>query len=183
MPKVMFNARGLVSEKIRHAKKLGHRRPALERRQPKSRRAKKFKRRLARAKARSARHVRDLNHKITCGVKRECAQAGVTTRVLGQPDGITQAPGRKAQRLRNGLREYGEPSRRIGYKAEGLFEVVRDEERGTSTTCPKCQRRCHPAGRLLRCPAGDWSGHRDLVGAGNQLGRHVPHADVTELIS
>ena len=179
----MFNGRGLVSEKIRHAKKLGHLHSALDRHQPKSRRAKKIKRRIAGEKARSARRVRDLNHKITCGVKRECVQAGVTTLVLSQPDGIAQAPGRKAQRQRNGLWEYGEQSRQIGYKAEGRFEVVRDEERGTSSTCPKCQHRGHPSGRLFRCPVCGWSGHRDLVGAGNQLGRHVSHADVAELIS
>jgi len=179
----MFNGRGLVSEKIRHAKKLGHLRSAQDRHQPKSRRAKKIKRHIAREKAKSARRVRDLNHKITCGVQRECVQAGVTTLVLSQPDGIAQAPGRKAQRQRNGLWEYGEQSRQIAYKAEGLFEVVRAGERGTSSTCPKCQHRCHPSGRLFRCPACGWSGHRDLVGAGNQLGRHVPHADVAELIS
>ena len=137
----MFNGRGLVSEKIRHAKKLGHLRSALDHKQPKSRRARKIKRRIAREKARSERRVRDINHKITCGVKRECAQAQVTTLVLSQPDGIAQAPGCKAQRQRNGLWEYGEQSRQIAYKAEGQFEVIRAEERGTSSTCPKCQHR------------------------------------------
>ena len=179
----MFNGRGLVSAKIRHAKKLGHLRSALDHKQPKSRRAKKIKRRIAREKARSERRVRDINHKITCGVVRECTQAQVTTLVLSQPDGIATVPGRKAQRQRNGLWDYGEQSRQIAYKAEGLFEVVRAGERGTSSTCPKCQHRCHPSGRQFRCPACGWSGHRDLVGAGNQLGRHVPHADVAELIS
>jgi putative transposase len=149
----MFNGRGLVSEKIRHAKKLGHLRSALDHKQPGSQRARKIKRRLAREKARSARRVRDINHKITCGMVRACAQAQVTQLVLSQPDGIAQAPGRKAPCQRNGLWESGEQSRHIAYKAEGQFEVVRDEERGTSSTCPKCQHRSHPSGRVFRCPA------------------------------
>ena len=70
----------------------------------------------------------------------------------------------------------------IEYKAEGSIEIERDEERGTSSTCPKCNHRYHPSGRTFLCPNCGWSGHRDLVGSGNQLGRHEPHADVAALI-
>ena len=179
----MFNGRGLVSEKIRQAKKLGHLRAVLDRHQKGSKRATKIKRRIAREKAKSARRCRDIQHKITCGAVRECVATDVTLLVLSQPTGIAAAPGRKAQRQRNGAWTFGEQARQIEYKAQGRFEVIRAEERGTSSTCPKCKHRCHPSGRLFRCPACGWSGHRDLVGAGNQLGRHVPHADVAELIS
>ncbi len=179
----MFSGRGLVSEKIRHAKKLGHLRAAQDRHQKDSRRARKIQRRIAREKAKSARRCRDMNHKITCGLVRACVETQVTRLVLSQPDGIAQARGRKPQRQRNGTWEYGEQARQIEYKARGRFAVVRDEERGTSSTCPKCQHRCHPRGRTFRCSACGWTGHRDLVGAGNQLGRHAPHVDVAELIS
>jgi putative transposase len=178
----MVNGRGLVSEKIRHAKKMSCLRSQLDQKQRDSRRWRKIKRRIAREKARSRRRVRDMNHKITCGVVRECEQARVTKLVLSQPEGIATAPGRKAQRQRNGVWEYGEQTRQIEYKAQGHFEVICDEERGTSSTCPRCQHRSHPSGRTFRCPACGWTGHRDLVGAGNQLGRHVPHADVAGLI-
>ena len=179
----MFNGRGLVSEKIRHAKKLGHLRAALDRHQKNAKRAKKIKRRIAREKAKSARRCRDIHHKITRGVVRACIETEVTTLVLSQPTGIAEAPGRKSQRQRNGTWEFGEQARLIEYKAQGQVEVIRDEERGTSSTCPKCQKRSKASGRVFRCRHCHWSGHRDLVGAGNQLGRHVPHADVAELIS
>jgi putative transposase len=179
---VMLNGRGLVSEKIRHAKKLGHLRAALAGKVRDSWRWRKLQCRMARQKAKSARRVRDMNHKITCGVVRECEQAAVTKLVLSQPTGIAQAPLRKPQRQRNGLWEYGEQSRQIAYKAEGKFVVERQAERGTSSTCPKCGHRSKPKGRLFCCRECGWTGHRDLVGAGNQLGRHVPHADVAALI-
>ena len=102
--------------------------------------------------------------------------------ILSQPRGIAKAKGRKSQKQRNGYWEYGEQSRMIKYKAEGWIEIERDEERGTSSTCPKCKYRYHPSGRTFLCPNCGWSGHRDLVGSGNQLGRHEPHADVAALI-
>ncbi len=174
---VMLNGRGLVSEKVRHAKKLGHLRAALADKMRNSRRWRKLQRRIARQKAKSARRVRDINHKITFGVVRACAQAQVTRLVLSQPAGIATAPGRKSQRQRNGLWEYAEQSRQIAYKAEGKFSVERDQERGTSSACPECGHHRRPSGRIFRCPRCSWTGHRDLVGAGNQLGRHVTHVD------
>ena len=99
-----------------------------------------YEARIARLKAKSARRLRDLNHKITCGIVRECEQAGVTELVLSQPTGIAEAPGRKAQRQRNGSWEHGEQARQNEYKAEGKFAVTRDGERGSSSTCPACLR-------------------------------------------
>ncbi len=179
---LMLNGRGLVSEKIRRAKKQGHLQAALAGKTPGSKRYRKIKRRVARLKAKSARRVRDLNHKITCGLVRFGEQAGVTQLVLSQPTGIAQAEGRKAQRQRNGVWEYGEQSRQIEHKAQGHFEVLREGERGTSSTCPCCHKHHKPSSRVFRCPHCGWTGHRDLVGAGNQLGRHASHVDVAALI-
>ena len=40
------------------------------------------------------------------------------------------------------------------------------DERGTSSTCPACHRRVpKPAGRVLACPACQFTGHRDLSAA------------------
>jgi transposase len=178
----MVNGRAIVSEKRRRAKKLGHLQAALTGKQRGSRRSRKVKRHIARLKAKSARRVRDMNHKVTCGIVRGCEQANVTALVLSQPHGIAEADGRRAQRQRNGVWEYGEQSRQIAYKAQGHFEVIRDGERGTSSTCPRCHKHCPPTGRTFRCRHCGWAGHRDLVGAGNQLGRHVSHADVAALI-
>ena len=180
---LMVSGRAIVSEKIRRAKKLGHLQAALAGKSSGSRRHRKIKRHIARLKAKSARRVRDMNHKVTGGIVRGCTQAQVTQLVLSQPHGIAEAPGRKAQRQRNGAWEYGEQSHQIEYKAQGHFEVIRAGERGTSSTCPHCHQHCKPTGRIFRCRHCGWAGHRDLVGAGNQLGRHAPHADVAALIA
>lgn len=180
---LMVNGRALVSEKIRRAKKLGHLQAALSRKLKGSKRYRHIKRSIARLKAKSARRVRDANHKVSRAVVDFGQAAGVTQMVLSQPHGIAEAEGRKAQRQRNGVWEYGAQSRQIEYKAQGKFEVLRDEERGTSSTCPQCHKHCKPSGRTFRCPHCGFVGHRDLVGAGNQLGRHVPHADVAALIA
>jgi putative transposase len=181
-PSFMVHGRAIVSEKIRHAKQRGHQQAALAGKRPGSRRQRKIKRRMARYQAKSARRLRDLNHKVSRAVVDFGRRAGVSQLVLSQPQGIAQAPGRQAQRQRNGVWEYGAQTRLIAYKAEGYFEVIPAEERGTSSTCPSCARRTKPAGRTFRCPHCGFSAHRDLVGAGNQLGRHASHADVVALL-
>jgi putative transposase len=170
---LMINGRAIVAEKIRREKKRAYQKAYQARRKPGSRRQKKTNRTMARQKAKSVRRIRD----VEWGV-----ETGQTRMILSQPTGIAKARGRRSQRQRNGYWEYGEQSRMIEYKAEGLIEIVRSEERGTSSTCPQCKHRYHPSGRTFRCPNCGWSGHRDLVGSGNQLGRHDPHADVAALI-
>lgn len=179
---LMINGRAIVAEKIRREKKRAYQKAFQSHRKSGSRRQKKTKRTMVREQAKSVRKIRDINHKVS----RQAVDWGVTTgqskMILSQPTGIAKAKWRRAQRQRNGYWEYGQQSRMIEYKAEGLIEIERDEERGTSSTCPKCKHRYHPSGRLFRCPKCGWVGHRDLVGAGNQLGRHDPHADVAALI-
>ena len=85
---------------------------------------------MAREQAKSVRKMRDVNHKVS----RQAVDWGVTTgqskMILSQPTGIAKAKGRRAQRQRNGYWEYGQQSRMIEYKAEGLIEIERDEETG-----------------------------------------------------
>ena len=46
------------------------------------------------------------------------------------------------------------------------------DERGTSSTCPACRSRVpKPAGRVLACPACQFTGHRDLTAAANIAAR------------
>ncbi len=179
---LMVNGRGIVAEKIRREKVRGHQKALQACRKCDSRRHRKTVRTMARQMAKSARRVRDLNHKVSRQVVDWGVKSGQSRLILSQPRGIAQAEGRKSQRQRNGFWEWGKQSRLIASKAEGLFEVVRCEERGTSSACPRCAQRARPSGRTFRCPNCGWSGHRDLVGAGNQLGRHDPHADVARLI-
>jgi hypothetical protein len=66
------------------------------------------------------------------------------------------------------------PLRRIGHlinalkdKAEAAgISLTLVDERGTSSTCPACRSRVpKPAGRVLACPACQFTGHRDLSAA------------------
>ena len=179
---LMINGRAIVAEKIRREKKRAYQKAYQARRKAGSRRLKKTNRTMARQKAKSVRRIRDVNHKVSRQVVDWGVETGQTRMILSQPTGIAKAKGRKSQKQRNGYWEYGEQSRMIEYKAEGLIEIERDEERGTSSTCPKCNHCYHPSGRTFLCPNCGWSGHRDLVGSGNQLGRHEPHADVAAMI-
>ena len=178
----MINGRAIVAEKIRREKKRAYQKAYQARRKPGSRRLKKTKWTMARQKAKPVRRMRDVNHKVSRQVVDWGVETGQTRMILSQPTGIAKAKGRKSQKQRNGYWEYGEQSRMIEYKAEGWIEIEREEERGTSSTCPQCNYCYHPLGRTFLCPNCGWSGHRDLVGSGNQLGRHEPHADVAALI-
>jgi len=179
---LMINGRAIVAEKIRREKKRACQKAFQSQRKSGSRRQKKTKRTMGRERAKSVRKIRDINHKVSRQAVDWGVETGQNRMILSQPTGIAKARGRRSQRQRNGYWEYGQQSRMIEYKAEGRIEIERDEERGTSSTCPKCEHRTHPSGRLFRCPKCGWDGHRDLVGAGNQLGRHDPHADVAALI-
>ena len=93
--------------------------------------------------------------------------------VVGDPRGVLdlKAGRRHNQRTRDW---------RIGH----LITVLKDkaeaagigltlvDERGTSSTCPACRSRIpKPAGRVLACPACQFTGHRDLSAAANIAAR------------
>ena len=53
---------------------------------------------------------------------------------------------------------------------ESLVRLV--DERGTSSTCPSCERRVNkPRGRVFNCPYCEYTGHRDLIAAANIAAR------------
>jgi putative transposase len=56
----------------------------------------------------------------------------------------------------------------VTYKAQRRgMQVVLQNERYTSRTCPSCRRRHKPRGRRFRCPWCGFVAHRDVVGAWN----------------
>jgi putative transposase len=89
--------------------------------------------------------------------------------VVGDPKGITNQDAGRVQNLR--LRRWRRTHllQALRDKAEQAGMVVRlVDERGTSSTCPACQRRVpKPTGRDFGCPHCGFQGHRDLVGAAN----------------
>jgi putative transposase len=89
--------------------------------------------------------------------------------VVGDPKGINERDVGRVQNLR--LRQWRRTHlvQALKDKAERAGIVVRlVDERGSSSTCPVCQRRVpKPKGRRFGCPHCQYFGHRDLVGAHN----------------
>ena len=93
----------------------------------------------------------------------------VATLIVGDPKGITH---RDFGPVHNRRLRTWDRTHLLGYltdKAElAGIEVVLVDERGTSSTCPRCGRRVpKPKGRNFSCPHCGLTGHRDLVGAAN----------------
>ena len=91
----------------------------------------------------------------------------VGTLLVGDPKGITDRDVGRVHNLR--LRQWRRTHlvQALRDKAERAGITVRlVDERGSSSTCPACQRRVpKPSGRRFGCPHCGFRGHRDLVGA------------------
>jgi IS605 OrfB family transposase len=96
-------------------------------------------------------------------------QQKVGTLVVGDPTGITKRDAGRVQSWR--LRQWRRTHllQALQDKAEQAGMVVRlVDERGTSSTCPRCRQRVpKPKGRRFNCPHCRFQGYRDLVGAHN----------------
>jgi transposase len=93
----------------------------------------------------------------------------VATLVVGHPQGIT---GRDFGPVHNRRLRTWDRTHLLGDLTDKAqlagIAVVLVDERGTSSTCPRCQRRVpKPKGRNFACPHCALTGHRDLVGATN----------------
>jgi putative transposase len=134
-----------------------------------SRRWRRYRLRLRRAEARHRRRVHQSHHEAATQVVAFAVQQRIGTLVVGDPKGITDHDAGRVQNLR--LRQWRRTHllQALGDKAERAGIVVRlVDERGTSSTCPACQRRVpKPKGRRFHCPHCGLQGHRDLVGARN----------------
>src|SRR5215813_1710012 len=148
-------------------------RRAPEPRQQGSRRWRHYRRRQWLAEARHRRRVRQAQHEAAKAVIAWAVDRRVGTLAVGDPRGVlnVKADRRHNQRTRDW---------RIGH----LIAVLKDkaevagvsltlvDERGTSSTCPACRSRIpKPAGRVLTCPACQFTGHRDLTAAASIAAR------------
>jgi IS605 OrfB family transposase len=158
---------------------------AVARRAPKpgqrgSRRWRHYRRRQRLAEARHRRRVRQAQHAAATAVIAWAVDRRIGTLAVGDPRGVLNIPAGRRHNQRT--RDW-----RIGH----LIAVVKDraevagisvqlvDERGTSSTCPACHSRIpKPAGRVLACPACQFTGHRDLSAAASIAGhpgrRHAP---------
>jgi IS605 OrfB family transposase len=138
-----------------------------------SRRWRKHRRTERKTQARHARRVRQAQHEAAKAVIGWAVEHRVGTLAVGDPRGVLQlkAGRRHAQRTRDW--RVGHLIRALSDKAEAAGITVRlADERGTSSTCPRCARRLpKPAGRNFSCPHCGQQGHRDLVAAASIAAR------------
>jgi len=94
-------------------------------------------------------------------------QHRIGTLAVGDPRGVLA--GKAGRRHNQRVRDWriGHLIRALADKAETAgITITLVDERGTSSTCPKCSRRVpKPAGRVFSCPHCGQGGHRDLVAA------------------
>ena len=149
-----------------------------------SRRWRHIQRRKRRFLAQCEQRKRDLEHKIARSVVDWARERDIGVLAIGDVRKI--ADGKRfnkkiQQKISNW--SHGTMRKYIGYKAAGVGIRVEDNvsERYTSQTCPNCQHRHKPKGRIFKCPNCKCVFHRDVVGASNiasqydygELGRYA----------
>jgi IS605 OrfB family transposase len=171
---LLISGRALRAESWLHLKDQQARQTKAARRVPKpgqrgSRRWRRHRARLQKVEARHRRRVHQVQHEAAGQVIAFAVQHKVGTLLVGDPMGITEHDTGRVQNWR--LRQWRRTHllQALRDKAERAGMVVRlVDERGTSSTCPACQRRVpKPKGRRFGCPHCRFQGHRDLVGARN----------------
>jgi IS605 OrfB family transposase len=139
-----------------------------------SRRWRKFRARTRQLEARHRRRLAQARHEAARHVIDWAVEHRVGTLVVGDPVGVLDldAGGRHNQRVRDW--RPAQLSAVLADKAAlAAITVHTVNERGTSSTCPRCARPApKPAGRTFRCPHCGLLAHRDLVGATNIAARN-----------
>ncbi|HEU5389847.1 MAG TPA: transposase [Streptosporangiaceae bacterium] len=138
-----------------------------------SRRWRKHRRSERKTQARHVRRVRQAQHEAAKEVITWAVDNQIGILAVGDPRGVLhlKAGRRHSQRTRDW--RVGHLIRALFDKAEAAGITVRlVDERGTSSTCPRCARRIpKPAGRNFACPHCGQAGHRDLVAAASIAAR------------
>lgn len=140
-----------------------------------SRRRKRIQKRMNRFKAQQERRQRDMLHKVSRAVVDHAVERKAGKIVIGDVRNIADGVdlGKRINQKISGW-EHGKLRQYITYKAAQVgIEVVLQDERYTSQTCPVCGQRKKPRGRIYRCSACGGVFHRDVVGAVNILSAHL----------
>jgi len=134
-----------------------------------SRRWRQLRARQRRAEAASRRRVRQAHHEAARTLIDWALAQRVGTLVVGDPQGITRGDfGAVHNRRLHTWRRTHLMGAITDKAALAGLTVARVDERGTSSTCPRCRRRVpKPSGRNFSCPHCGHVGHRDLVAAHN----------------
>ena len=175
---LLVSGRAIRAEHRMHLADSKDRQRAAARRAPKpgqkgSRRWRHYRRRQRLVEARHRRRVRQAQHEAATAVISWAVDRRIGLLAVGDPRGVLNLPAGRRHNQRT--RDW-----RIGH----LIAVLKDkaevagislslvDERGTSSTCPACHSRIpKPAGRVLACPACQFTGHRDLSAAASIAAR------------
>jgi putative transposase len=138
-----------------------------------SRRWRHFRRRQRLAEARHRRRVRQAQHEAAKAVIAWAAARRVGTLAVGDPRGVLRLKAGRRHNQRTRDWRIGHLIAVLTDKAEvGGISLNLVDERGTSSTCPACRSRVpKPPGRVLACPACQFTGHRDLSAAASIAAR------------
>ena len=156
----------LADTKARH-RRMAPKQPS--RGQQGSRRWRQLRTTQRRAESAHQRRVRQAHHEAARTLVAWAIRQQVGTLLVGDPKGITNRDAGVVhnRRLRTWRRTHLMGA--ITDKAHHAgITVARVDERGTSSTCPRCGLRVpKPSGRNFSCPHCGHAGHRDLVAAHN----------------
>jgi putative transposase len=156
-----------------HAQRLANIDRALARKTEGSRRHRRLVAAKVRMKAKHARVLRDMEHKISRAIVATAVERRAKTIVVGDVrDAADRVDLGKVANQKISQWDHGKIRQYVTYKAEAegiAVELV--DEAYTSQTCPNCSHRHKPKGRLYRCPACGFPAHRDVVGQVNILSR------------
>jgi putative transposase len=158
-----------------HNKRLAALTQAISRTCKGSRRHQRLVRTKMRMKAKHARVLRDMEHKISRAIVAVAVERQAGTIVLGDVRDVANGVelSKQSNQKISGW-SHGKIRSYVAYKAqaEGIRLVLQDEHY-SSQTCPHCGHRHKPRGRLYTCPACRFQSHRDVVGQINILSAYV----------
>ncbi len=175
---LVVSGRALRAEARLHLADTKGRQRVLSRRAPSpgragSRRWRKMRARQRRVEARHRRRLRQAHHEAARSVVTWAAERHLGTLVVGDLGGITATDAGRRHNLALRSWRHAHLLGALRDKAEvaGMAVMIVDE-RGTSSTCPRCRSKVSkPKGRVFSCPRCGHGEHRDVVGARNIAAR------------
>jgi IS605 OrfB family transposase len=175
---LLVSGRAIRAEHRMHLADRKARARAVARRAPKpgqkgSRRWRHHRRCQRLAEARHRRRVRQAQHEAAKAVIGWAVARRVGTLAVGDPRGVLSIKAGRRHNQRTRDWRIGHLIAVLADKADAAgISLQLVDERGTSSTCPTCRSRVpKPAGRVLACPACQFTGHRDLTAAANIAAR------------
>jgi putative transposase len=172
---LIFSARELRALNQYRHKKLASLQAALARKQKRSRRFRRLQRRKTFLLGRNNRQRRDIEHKLTRAITNHAKAERARRLVVGDVRNIGNGKRLSAtsQQKVSGW-SHGRQIAYLSYKlaAEGIT-LEQQNEAYSSKTCPCCGAHNKPRGRQYACARCGFVGHRDAVGATNQVSKAV----------